>query len=168
METSVEQESRVSLNDAAMSVIKAGDDGVTKQKLTKLIDRNILFDGVNIGSSKKQVKLQHLDINNSFVNSKFNNVSFQGSKFSNASFTGATFIDTDFNKTEMDGITFQSLIPALKNGSISLKGVKIVGDMPYALDLSDISLKGIDFSAVTSMSGVNLKNADFRGGCFTN
>jgi hypothetical protein len=55
------------------------------------------------------------------------------------------------------------LVPALKNGTISLNGAKIVGAMPAGLDLSDISLKGVDLSAVTSMSGVNLKNTDLRG-----
>jgi len=163
IETSVSQESRVSLNDAARMVIESGDDGIKKQELIELIDRNILFDGVTIGNSQKQVKLEHLDINNSFVNSKFNNVSFQGSKFINASFTGATFVNTDFSKTEIDGVTFSSLVPALKNGTISLNGAKIVGAMPAGLDLSDISLKGVDLSAVTSMSGVNLKNTDLRG-----
>jgi len=154
---------RVSLNDAAKAVIAAGDDISKKQELTSLIERNILFDGVTVGSSQKQVKLENIDINNSFVNSKFTNVSFQGSKFTNASFTGATFENVDFSNTELDGITFQSLIPALKSGAISLKGAKVVGSMPYALDLSDISLQGIDLSGVTSMAGVNLKNTDFRG-----
>ncbi|NDA90365.1 MAG: hypothetical protein EBY20_05605, partial [Alphaproteobacteria bacterium] len=134
---------RVSLNDAAKAVIAAGDDISKKQELTSLIERNILFDGVTVGSSQKQVKLENIDINNSFVNSKFTNVSFQGSKFTNASFTGATFENVDFSNTELDGITFQSLIPALKSGAISLKGAKVVGSMPYALDLSDISLQGM-------------------------
>ncbi len=132
-----------------------------------MIERNILFDGVTIGSPEKQVKLENIDINNSFVNSKFTNVSFEGSKFTNASFTGATFENVNFSNTELDGITFQSLIPALKSGTISLKGAKVVGPMPYALDLSDISLQGIDLSGVTSMAGVNLKNTDFRGACLT-
>jgi len=154
---------RISLNDAANKVIDAGDDTSKKQELIALIQRNILFDEVTIGSSEKQVKLENIDINNSFVNSKFTNVSFQGSKFTNASFTGATFKDVDFSNTELDGITFQSLIPALKSGTISLKGIKVVGPMPYALDLSDISLQGIDLSGVTSMAGVNLKNTDFKG-----
>ncbi len=163
IEVSPPTKTRISLNDAAKAVIAAGDNTSKKQELIALIERNILFDGVTIGSSQKQVKLENIDINNSFVNSKFNNVSFQGSKFTNASFTGATFENVDFSNTELDGITFQSLIPALKSGAISLKGARIVGPMPYALDLSDISLQGIDLSGVTSMAGVNLKNTDFRG-----
>lgn len=163
VEVSPPPESRVSLNDAAKAIIAAGDDISKKQELTSLIERNILFDGVTIGNPEKQVKLENIDINNSFVNSKFTNVSFEGSKFTNASFTGATFENVNFSNTELDGITFQSLIPALKSGTISLKGAKVVGPMPYALDLSDISLQGIDLSGVTSMAGVNLKNTDFRG-----
>lgn len=163
IEVSLPPETRISLNDAAKTVIAAGDDTSKKQELIALIQRNILFDEVTIGSSEKQVKLENIDINNSFVNSKFTNVSFQGSKFTNASFTGATFENVDFSNTELDGITFQSLIPALKSCTISLKGIKVVGQMPYALDLSDISLQGIDLSGVTSMAGVNLKNTDFRG-----
>lgn len=163
VEVSPPPESRVSLNDAAKAIIAAGDDISKKQELTSLIERNILFDGVTIGNPEKQVKLENIDINNSFVNSKFTNVSFEGSKFTNASFTGATFENVNFSNTELDGITFQSLIPALKSGTISLKGAKVVGPMPYALDLSGISLQGIDLSGVTSMAGVNLKNTDFRG-----
>ena len=58
---------RVSLSDAAKAVIVAGDDISKKQELTALIERNILFDGVTIGSPEKQVKLENIDINNSFV-----------------------------------------------------------------------------------------------------
>lgn len=119
---------RVSLSDTAKAVIVAGDDISKKQELTALIERNILFDGVTIGSPEKQVKLENIDINNSFVNSKFTNVSFEGSKFTNASFTGATFENVNFSNTELDGITFQSLIPALKSGTISLKGAKVTNE----------------------------------------
>ncbi|MFK7973240.1 MAG: pentapeptide repeat-containing protein, partial [Rickettsiaceae bacterium] len=163
IETRVVQENNVTLNDAARAVITAGDNSAKKQELNTLLDRNILFDGVTIGSTRKHVKLEHLDINNSFVNSQFNNVSFQGSKFTNASFTGATFTNTDFSKAEIDGATLNSLIPALKNGTISLNGSKIIGDMPASLDLSDISLQGVDLSAVTSMNDVNLRNTDLQG-----
>ena len=77
------------------------------------------------------------------------NVSFHGASFERVSFKGAT----------IDSKTLESLLPAIKNGSVSLSGVKITGSLDN-MDLKDISFRDADLSAVTSMKEANISGAN--------
>jgi uncharacterized protein YjbI with pentapeptide repeats len=46
---------------------------------------------------------------------------------------------------------------------VSLKGAKIVGDLPVGIDLTDVRLVGADLSKVTGMKEANLSGANLRG-----
>jgi uncharacterized protein YjbI with pentapeptide repeats len=155
---------KVNLNDFLKSAVELGQISDLQQKntMTEYVQKNSLFDGISItGKPDSPIILKDLEITgNKFVNTKFENVEFKDTKFTNVSFAGAKFTNVSFSGTEIDGNTLQSLIPALQNGSLSLEGAKIVGNLPAGLVLNGVSLSGADLSGVTSMKGVNLAGAD--------
>lgn len=141
------------------------EDASQKTKLRQTVAQNNLFDGVSFIGKDKTLTLDNLEIKgNKFVNSKFDNVSFKDCEFTNVSFAGAKFSGgVDFRGSEIDGTTLQSLLPALKEGTVSLNEVKIVGDLPTGIDLTDINLKGADLSKVTSLKHANLSGTYLAG-----
>lgn len=133
-----------------------------KNNFLKQINNQNFFEGVKIeGFGREPLKFHNLDINDiQFVNTNFKKVSFEGTKIINTSFHGASFENVSFKGAVIDSITLESMLPAIKKGSISLNGVKIVGSLDN-LDLKDISFKGTDLSEVKSMNGANITGANF-------
>ena len=77
----------------------------------------------------------------------------------NASFHGANFERVSFKGATIDSKTLESLLPAIRKGSVSLSGVKITGSLDN-MDLKDISFRDADLSAITSMKGTNITGAN--------
>ena len=157
---------RLDLSDFVKSAfLELADNSASlkdKNTFLKQINNKTFFEGVTIeGFGKEPLKFHNLDINDTqFVNTNFKNVSFEGTKISNTSFHGASFENVRFNGATIDNTTFENMLPAIRKGSISLNGVKIIGSLDN-LDLKDISFKGADLSEVTSMNGTNITGANF-------
>ncbi|WP_316353287.1 pentapeptide repeat-containing protein [Candidatus Trichorickettsia mobilis] len=151
------------LNDLVKNSIANSNLNQENQiKVDALINKNILFDGVNI----KDSKLENLTIEgNSFVNSTIEKTSFKNTVFSNVGFNGAKLKEVDFAGATIDATTLKNMLDSVKKGGIALDGVKIVGDIS-GVDLSGVSLKGADLSKVTAMKDVNLKDTNLTDGKF--
>ncbi|MBY0533710.1 MAG: pentapeptide repeat-containing protein [Rickettsiaceae bacterium] len=156
-------ESRNNLNDLTKETIKLLDNGSEEQisQLEDLVKKNQLFSNITIKDSFNEVlKMENMDISESFVNSTFENVSFKGSKFTNSSFLNASFKNVDFSGAEIDGTVLASMELQLQKNPKLLKGVKIVGDIPPGTNLSGVDFSDVNLSEVTSMKGVNIKNTE--------
>ena len=155
---------RIVLSDFVESAFKEISENIDSSKernrFLKQINNKNFFEGITIEGFGKPLKFHNLDINeNQFVNTTFKNVSFEGTKLTNASFHGASFERVSFKGATIDSKTLESLLPAIKNGSVSLSGVKITGSLDN-MDLKDISFRDADLSAVTSMKEANISGAN--------
>ena len=139
-----------------------------RHELAKQIDRKKFFEESSLkGTKSNMINLSNLEmIGNQFVNTKFENVDFSNSSMVGVSFHGAKFNHVNFEGVEIDGVTLESLLPQVREGNISLQGVKFVGQLYKnkatinQQDLTNISFEGVDFSGVTSFEGVDFKGAD--------
>ena len=97
----------------------------------------------------------------SFKKTALSNVNFEGIK---VDFGEVGRGALDFSEATIDAYTLESLAktvtqnPALKN-KLNFDGVRIIGDLSER-DLSNLSLKGANFSDVTSMRGTILNGVD--------
>lgn len=159
---------RVNLSEIIQKSAQKVAEGITseqeKKQFLKETSNSKFFEGTTIkGTSIKPVRFDSLDINGmQFVNTKFENVSLTNTKITKTSFHGASFKNTSFVGVTMDGATLESLLPEIKKGTISLQGVKIEGSLDN-MDLKEVSFKGADLSAVTSMKDTNIEKANFQG-----
>jgi hypothetical protein len=154
-----DSKTRINLKELAGNAIENLDkpDPKKLKEVKNSLEKNQLFTGINIKNKMENMEISSINFSNSTF---LLNASFAGSVLTDVNFEGTKFTRINFEGTEIDGKTLATLTEQLKNNSVSLKGVKIIGDIPKGTDLSHVDFSGADLSGVTSMKDINLKGAD--------